>query len=191
MDNLPTKQVFAPAFHTVPGLVTLASLVAPGAALFAQQAVDLTPCELCIAQRWPYVAVIALGVGTRLVGGKRTEGWLLLAMSLALLVDASIALFHVGVEQHWWAMPTACEVHRLPGGALPDLPSPRCDEPQWSMLGVTMAGYNAGVALTLSLVAMFGAFLRLAESRRATATKQVAAPSPRPERGDSVAPELI
>ena len=43
-----------------PALVLAAAVGVLGAALAMQYLAGLAPCRLCIAQRWPYVAVIVL-----------------------------------------------------------------------------------------------------------------------------------
>ena len=43
-------------------VVALASIAILGAAFAFQYIGKLAPCELCILQRWPYVATIALGL---------------------------------------------------------------------------------------------------------------------------------
>jgi disulfide bond formation protein DsbB len=34
----------------------------------------------------------------------------------------------------------------------------RCDEAAWRLLGISLAGYNAMIALVLAIVAFWGAF---------------------------------
>jgi disulfide bond formation protein DsbB len=141
-------------------LLALASAGTLGAALFFQYVVGLAPCVLCIWQRWPYVAVVALSVLALLLRRRRGVVALLLGLSgLALLVGAAVGVFHVGVEQHWWTGTSGCGAA---GGAttLEELraqvlaaPVVRCDEAAWSLFGVSMAGYNVAISLVLSLFA--------------------------------------
>ena len=87
------------------------------------------------------------------------------ARSSAILTGAGIALYHVGVEQHWWAGPTACGGGGQVPGSLAELgrmmnqPVPRCDEPAWSLFGISMAGYNVFFSLILAAAAFRTAFL--------------------------------
>src|SRR5579872_6609234 len=85
------------------------SIAALAAALIAQYGFGLRPCELCLTQRVPYFVVIALAlaaVGLKLDG--RGIRIVLALCALAFAIDAGIALYHVGVEQHWWVGPQAC-----------------------------------------------------------------------------------
>lgn len=141
-----------------------ASIVILGAA-FVFQASGLQPCELCIWQRYPYAAVVGLagiGVGLARAGVERRLLAILLALcSLTFLVDAGIAVFHVGVEQKWWEGTSACVGHLSGATSADDLrqrllaaPVVRCDEPAWTMFGISMAGYNAMLALALGIASL-------------------------------------
>ena len=94
-----------------PRLLTLAAMAASaavlGAALAFQFLGGLAPCPMCIWQRWPHVAVIALGALALLVW--RGPGRLLLALgAAAALTGAGLGVFHAGVEQRWWEGPSSC-----------------------------------------------------------------------------------
>lgn len=166
-----------------PGLVCLllaaASAAMLGGAFAFQYIGGLAPCVLCIWQRWPYAAVIALGlIGAalaRCTGPERGAVAAMIALAaLALFVDAGIAGFHVGVEQKWWEGTQACV--GVPSGAktadelLAELLAAtkvvRCDEVAWSLAGISMAGYNMIAALGLGVFATLGA-LRAAKRGRA------------------------
>lgn len=150
--------------------VLLAAAVAIlGTALASQYLGGLAPCELCLWQRYPYAIVIGLaGIGFGLAGVHGLSRGMLTAVAaliaLALAADAAIAVFHVGVEQHWWQGAAGCTGET--GGArtaadlarqLKATPVVRCDEVAWSLLGVSMAGYNAIAATVLAGYATAGA----------------------------------
>ena len=128
-----------------------------GAGFFFQHVIGLVPCELCIWQRWPHVAAVALaGLALAL----RWRLGLALA-AVALVVGAGIAVYHVGVEQHWWQGPTTCGAPDFGNltpqqmlEALRAAPIVRCDEIPWSLFGISMAGYNA--LLSAGLAGVFG-----------------------------------
>jgi disulfide bond formation protein DsbB len=135
-------------------LIASAGIV--GAALGSQFIGGLDPCELCLMERWPYYAallVAALGFSIHQHGPRRVAMWL-----LALLFVASIGLaaYHVGVEQHWIAGPTAC-TGGIGGASSPEqllqmLQSRQpvqCDVVQWSLFGVSLAGLNLIASLVL------------------------------------------
>jgi disulfide bond formation protein DsbB len=81
------------------------------------------------------------------------------AAALALAIGAGIAIFHVGVEQHWWVGTAECgvtetanSIEALKAKILGTAPV-RCDEVAWSLFGISMAGYNALVSLALAAFA--------------------------------------
>jgi disulfide bond formation protein DsbB len=133
-------------------LATLGSAAILGGAFAFQHIGGLAPCQLCLYQRWPHAAAILIGV-IALVTGWRGLAW---AGALAALATAGIAFFHVGVEQLWWEGLATCTAGSIEGISTADLLDPtkdvgavvRCDEIAWSMLGISMAGWN----MILSLV---------------------------------------
>ncbi len=143
----------------------LASIAILGGAFAFQFIGGLHPCTLCLWQRYPYAVIIGLagiGVGLSRAGVKRSQLAILMGLcALAFLIDAGIAGFHVGVEQKWWEGLSTCS--GTTGGAastdelltkLLAAPVIRCDDIAWSMFGISMAGYNFLMALSLGLVSL-------------------------------------
>jgi disulfide bond formation protein DsbB len=135
-------------------LLALASAAILLAALALQYLGGLPPCPLCIWQRWPYVAVIALG----LIGWRWRPRAMLGVAALVLLGGAGIAAYHVGIEQGWWALPAGCvaggtaqsveELKRM----LAEAP-PACDQVGFTFLGLSLAGWNLVASLAMAAAA--------------------------------------
>ena len=123
-----------------------------GAVVF--QALGYAPCQLCLWQRWPHAAAIAIGALALLSGHRE----LLMLGAAAALATAAIGLFHVGVEQTWWEGLASCTANALAGVSAGDLLSTytnvgapvRCDQAAWSLFGISMAGYNMLISLGLA-----------------------------------------
>ena len=116
-----------------------------GGALLSQYVGGLYPCEMCIWQRWPHGAAILLALGAMLspLGAPRTRTLVLLA-ALAIAASGAIGAFHAGVEYKWWEGITTCTTNGAT--SLDDIlsvPLVRCDQVQWSLLGISLAGFNA------------------------------------------------
>ena len=118
----------------------------------------LPPCEMCIWQRWPHGAAILLGVGGGALAAAgalpaktvRSLAWLAV---IALIVTGAIGVFHAGVEWKLWPGPSYCTgVGYVPGQD--DFNIVRCDEAMWRLLGVSLAGYNAILSLSVAWIAM-------------------------------------
>lgn len=145
-----------------------ASVAVLATAYFFQYALGYQPCDLCYYQRYPYMAVIfAAALGHVLP--QRTNSIqtaLLILVGLLFLLDAGIAIFHVGVEQGWWEGPTTCSGGAFTQGSVEDVLAQikaaapvRCDEPAWTLFGISFAGFNvfiAGALAVFSLVALRG-----------------------------------
>jgi disulfide bond formation protein DsbB len=136
-------------------LLALASAAILVAALGLQYLGGLPPCRLCIWQRWPYVALIALS----LIGWRWQPRAMLGVAALVLLGGAGLAAYHVGIEQGWWALPAGCvaggsaqtveELRRM----LAEAP-PACDQVGFTLLGLTLAGWNVVASLALAAFAV-------------------------------------
>jgi disulfide bond formation protein DsbB len=153
-------------------LVLLGSAAVIGGALLFQYVGGLAPCELCLLERWPYYIGMPLAVLVILAGGQRNLliGGSALVM-LLFLASSGLAFYHVGVEQHWFAGPTACTGGSTGAKSLEDLRAQlmatkpvRCDEPQWTLFGVSLAGFNLLASLVLMVLAILA--LRDARGRR-------------------------
>ncbi len=144
-------------------LLALASAAMLAAAFWFQFYRGLDPCPLCVAQRWAHVASLALALIAALFATSRSGPFLLGLIGLAFLVGAGIAGYHVGVEQHWFESAfcgsgdaVAQTVEDLKA-LLMDTEVARCDEIAWSLLGISMAGYNLIVSAGLAAIAFAAA----------------------------------
>jgi len=152
------------ADRRLPLLVTLAGLASLAIAFASQYWGGLQPCVLCWYQRYPYMAVAALGIlGVIAAGRPGLLRLILLLAALAFFVDAGIAAFHVGVEQHWWAGTKECgstlDLNNLSPEELTkrllEQPLVPCDKPAWTMFGISMAGYNFVYAALCGLATLW------------------------------------
>lgn len=112
-------------------------------ALGSQYVGGLYPCEMCHWQRWPHYAAIAVAL-VAFVAKPPMRNVLIALAALAILTSGALGVFHAGVEYRWWAGPP-CSASGA-GASLEDLmraPLVRCDEPQWSLFGISLAGFNA------------------------------------------------
>ena len=136
-----------------PGLARLVALLVPaallGAALGSQFLGGLYPCEMCYWQRWPHGAAIVLAGAAFLRPAADRRSRLLTGLAaLAIAVSGAIGVFHAGVELGWWEGLTRCAASGA--ATLEDIfnvPLVRCDEVQWSLFGISMAGWNAVISL--------------------------------------------
>ncbi len=145
-------------------LVPLALL---GGALVGQFAFGLVPCEMCLWQRWPHVAALLLAGLAFAVRDEGAVRWLTAFAGGALLTTAAIGGYHAGVEYGWWTGP-ACSAGA--GGSLAEIlarPVVACDRVQWSLAGVSLAGFNFLFSLAAGLAVFALALGRRPPARRA------------------------
>jgi disulfide bond formation protein DsbB len=146
------------ARHRILLVVLLGAAGVVGGALLFQYVGGLAPCELCLYERWPYYAAIPLAAATatpRAAPGDARAAALLLVLLFA--ASTVLAFYHVGVEQHWFAGPTACTgaggtaktIDELRAQLMAQQPV-QCDQPQFSLLGTTLAQWNLAASLALA-----------------------------------------
>ncbi len=112
-----------------------------GGAYVSQYGFSLFPCEMCWWQRYPHFAALALGLVAFVA--KPPQVWTALA-GLAIITSGLIGGFHAGVEYHWWEGVTACSRPGI-GVDITDFaaaPLIRCDVAPWTLLGISLAGFN-------------------------------------------------
>jgi disulfide bond formation protein DsbB len=100
---------------------------------------------MCWWQRYPHGVAILLALGALIspLTAPRTRLLTLLA-AFAIAVSGAIGVFHAGVEYGWWEGLTTCTTT----GAMSlqdimNVPLIRCDQVQWSLGGISLAGFNA------------------------------------------------
>ncbi|MDP9126917.1 MAG: disulfide bond formation protein B [Pseudomonadota bacterium] len=151
------------------GFLILAASV--GALIFAfilQYGFDVHPCVLCLWQRVPFGLTSALAVTALIWRPYRAHARVLIGLCAALFfVNAGLAFFHTGVEQHWWAGTSGCAVPPLHAASVEDLRARimnavlgHCDQISWTFLGLSMANWNIPFSLALGSFCLAAAVFR-------------------------------
>jgi len=157
-------------FRTAGAILAIAAATIAGAWTF--EALGYAPCELCLAQRWPYYlgipfAGLALGLARR--GERRLLAAAFAALALVFTASALFGAYHAGVEWGFWPGPRACTGTLQRAGSadeflaqLDSVRVVRCDAPALQILGLSLAGWNVVVS---GLLATFAARTALQEQR--------------------------
>ncbi len=135
-----------------------------GLAYTAQYVFGLEPCILCLYQRVPFAIAGVLAMAALFLAPRRRAMAIALC-GLVFFVNAGIAFYHTGVEQHWWASAAGCgdagggamTLEKL-RAALLSKPAKACDEVDWTFLGISMAAYNVPYSLALAAASLAAAF---------------------------------
>ncbi len=126
---------------------------------------------MCHWQRWPHFAAVAFALVAVALARSADRGrsfvWL---AALAIMVSGGIGAYHAGVEAGIFEGLTQCTSAPV-GGSAADIiadimarPVIRCDEVQFSFLGISMAGWNAILSLGFGLLILW---LSIKRPRRA------------------------
>lgn len=155
-----------PALTAALAVTAIAAATLAGAWFF-QLVLGLVPCPLCLEQRYAYYLAVPLGVLVALAAAKDAPRGIVLAglalLVLAALGNAVLGTYHAGVEWKFWQGPTDCTgpIGNLgsAGSLLERLDTVkvvRCDEIQWTFLGLSLAGYNVLISLLIAAIGAWG-----------------------------------
>lgn len=141
-------------------LALLAPVLLLGGAYVSQYGFGLYPCEMCWWQRYAHFAALPFAVPAFALPRQK---WPIALAALGVLASGLIGGFHAGVEYGWWQGLTACSATPGASGgdpleAIMNAPIISCNVPQWTLLGVSLAGFN----FVFSVAAALGVFLLLA-----------------------------
>ena len=140
-------------------IALLLPLALLGGALGSQYLGGLHPCEMCHWQRWPHGAAIILAALAFAGSATSSRSRTLTALAaVAIAISGAIGVYHAGVEAGVFEGLTTCTTSTV--RSLEDImnvPLVRCDQVQWSLFGISMAGWNA--ILSLGGAALIGSLL--------------------------------
>lgn len=124
-----------------------------GGAYIGQYVFGLYPCEMCWWQRYAHFAALALA----LAGLVRPSARVLTTLAAAaILIGGLIGAYHAGVEYGWWQGFTACtseiDLSGDPLEAIANAPLIRCDQVQWELFGISLAGFNFLISAPAALL---------------------------------------
>jgi disulfide bond formation protein DsbB len=126
---------------------------------------NMPPCALCLHQREAYWGALSIAMLALIVDRFRPNilgtRALTLLLACAFGAGALIAGFHVGVEYKWWPGLAECAAGGkmdmsgdLLGALSKSMEVPACDKVAWSMLGISMAGWNMLISLGLAAASL-------------------------------------
>ena len=160
-------------FATTLAVAALALVVLTIAGAFAFQAAGIAPCELCLKERLPYYAGMAIGAVTVAAAARAPRGLALACfalLTLLFLFSAAFGAYHAGVEWGFWPGPNDCTGTPARAASSADFLRQlrtvrvvRCDAVAIRILGLSLAGWNVVVSLAVTAFAASG-LVRLARS---------------------------
>lgn len=140
-------------------IAIMAPVLLLGGALGSQYIGGLFPCEMCMWQRWPHLVAIFFALDAIALRRAPKQSSLFVGLAaLAIAISGAIGAFHAGVEYGWWHGLTACSTAAVTNStkdmldAIMAAPLTRCDVAPWSLLGISLAGYNAIISIGSGVV---------------------------------------
>ena len=140
-------------------LILLGSSFLLLAAFGFQYLLGMQPCVLCIWQRWPHGVAIVIALSALRLPAWAFP-WLIMPYlgAMASATSAGIAIYHTGVERHWWLSSCASRASTA-GLSAEDLlaqitsaPTVLCDVVAWEFVTLSMASWNGIASVLLTLI---------------------------------------
>ena len=131
-------------------------LVALSAAYLGEYRFGLTPCKLCLYQR--YTLVIAVFLASVCLFLPRSYRAGIFAASLLFFITAGIAFYQVALEKH--LIEASCLSTQVTENVdalreqLLQTPLVECDQVQWSFHGISLAGFNGIFNLLMAILCL-------------------------------------
>lgn len=146
-----------PSLRQMLGLSAFVSAAILAGALAGQYWLGWFPCELCLYQRYPYVAVIILAILVwRMAPARQRHA--LAAIAVLLAGNSGLAFYHAGVEYGWFTGPSACSSPAGGAQSLEELraqiigaPLVSCSQALAYVLGLSLAVWNVIISGIFSL----------------------------------------
>jgi disulfide bond formation protein DsbB len=120
-------------------------------AYIAQYGFNLEPCNLCLYQRMPFFIILFLTLfSIFFLKNIKFKNYILYLSLLLLFSNMILALYHVGVEQKIFDLPSSCSgLDMLNISNIDQLTdiimqkgAVKCDEPVFEIFGISMAAMN-------------------------------------------------
>ena len=133
-------------------------------AYISQYIFGFEPCILCLYQRAPFWIIIILATIILLIPQlKKLQKSAIIFITLLLLSNGFLALYHFGVEKKIFVGPSSCSNISTEPTNLNELKeflakhkAVRCDQPSFIFLGISMAGWNVFYCLSLVISSLYG-----------------------------------
>jgi len=138
---LTSRSGVSPVVAAALAIMAIAAATIAGAWFF-QLVLDIQPCPLCLEQRYAYYTIIPLAALVAISSARGSpRGVLVLGLALLALVAFANAILGGA------------------GNLLDQLDKVKvvpCDVVQWRFLGISLAGYNALISLSMAAIALWG-----------------------------------
>lgn len=141
--------------------IIVASIIALLAAYYVEYFLDVTPCPLCVYQRFPYLSLIKISLTGVLI--RQVSKYSLFFLTLTLFGASLLASYHIAVERHFIEPSKLCSTRiSIPAkftvsefkNMLYNQPSTSCDSVPIKIFGLSMAECNLLVNLALLAIVL-------------------------------------
>ena len=126
-------------------------------AIFLEIYLSLIPCDLCIKQRIVHVSILILSLLIFPLYTYSNLRFILLSIiNLLWLGSSFLAFYHFGIEKKLWNGFSKCSSNlSFDENTLDQLLSKspiRCDETQFELLNISLAGWNGILSITIFII---------------------------------------
>ena len=125
---------------------------------YSQLFEGLEPCKLCIWQRVPHAIVVMIGL--LILFSKKYQIFGCYVATILMLIGFLTGSYHFGIELKLWSGPENCSSLQNIDTLSPEeflqkileTPITTCDQIVWSLIGISMAGWNGIISFLLMIL---------------------------------------
>ncbi len=155
--------IFCPSGAVI--ICALISFLSLTAALLSQLVWDLSPCQMCIYQRIPFLIVLLLSFLGAFCRDPKAINAVVGGNFLLYVANALLAFYHTGIEQRWWQETQGCKVNfdfdasnaQSLMEKISSAQAHSCATIPWQdpLIGLSMANYNILLCLAMAVYCGF------------------------------------
>lgn len=144
------------AIFALIGAISAISIIS---ALYIDKMMGFDPCPLCIYQRIPYI--LALFISIMAIFLRNYHGFFLQILIFIFITGAGIAIYHTGIEKHWWQKSSICKAEVKIGeytnleefkSMLDSAPIGDCSKPAIRIVSFSLAEINTIISFILIFI---------------------------------------
>lgn len=132
------------------------SLIPLGTSFFSQYILDITPCHMCVLERWPYVFIFLFTLVLFLK--PHLFRFILMLMIISSFIGFCLSVYHMGIEYSWWHGSEKCSGGSFVGSTAEELaafletvPVRRCDQSSKLFGTISFSSLNALYSVVIFL----------------------------------------
>lgn len=126
---------------------------------------DIKPCILCLYQRYIFMIIGSISLICLFLADRPVALYAPYTLTAIFFAMMCLAGYQVAIENHWIATPSLCASNLAPANSIEELKDSLmatdhvpCDKVQWSIFGISMAGFNVMYSAAMAFLSYMAGY---------------------------------